>query len=346
MQTTEQHTPQTAWLGIDVAKATAEVGIHLPVASGQPARNIREIPTRTFERTPQGVADMLGWAAATVGGAGVPMALRCVMEATGRYSVELAAMLTEMDADLRPVIDDARAIRDYAKSLKLRNKTDAIDAAVLARYGAERMPEPKPAIPPHYAELRERNRLRDTLVIDLAAARLRLGEVAGSPAVTRIQKTVVRNLEKALAETEKLLRRWVAENPDLSRDVELMQSIPGVGFITAVTVLAECGPLSNFSRSRSLGSYAGLAPRVRESGTSVRGGAHISRRGPAKLRQALYMASIVAAQRIPRLAALKDRMTGKGKSPMSARCAVMRKLLITMRAVVVNQTPFSLEYGH
>ncbi|MCF7853341.1 MAG: IS110 family transposase [Candidatus Pacebacteria bacterium] len=344
MQTNEPPAPQTAWLGIDVAKATFDVGIHLPVACGQPARDIRDIPTGTFERTSQGVDEMLAWASARRTGRST--VLRCVMEATGRYSIELATMLTDKNAALRPVIDDARAIRDYARSLKLRNKTDAIDAAVLARYGAERMPDPKPAMPSHYRELRERNRLRDALVSDLAAARMRLTEMAAGSTVATIQRSVVCNLEKALSKIDKALRAWTDEHADLRKDIKLMQSIPGVGFITAVTVLAECGPMANFRRSRSLGSYAGLAPRIRESGTSVRGGTHITRRGPAKLRQALYMASIAAGNRIPALAALKKRMTEKGKPPMSARCAVMRKLLITMRAVVVNQTPFSLNYCH
>lgn len=351
MQTNAKSEMPAAWLGIDVSKNSFDVGLHLPVEYGQPAREIGDILTICVDRTCEGVTEALSWAAdrcqafAAANNCQVP-AMRAVMEATGRFSMELCSWITSAAPEIRPVIDDPRAIRNYAQSLKVRNKTDAVDAAVLARYGAERMPEPHPAMPSHYAELRQRTRLRGSLVGELVAARERLDEIQGSPVAARIQKKLVKALEGAVAEADRAVIEQVKQHSDLQQAVNLMTTIPGVGFKVATVTLAECGPLQNFKRSRAIGSYSGLAPSRRESGTSVRGGTRIARRGPGILRQSLYMASINAGNKIEGLAQIKKRMVEKGKSPMSARCAVMRKLLILMRAVVVNDTEFRAEYCH
>lgn len=340
-----------AWIGIDVAKQTFDAGLHLPVEYGQPARDIADIPTFPFNRTEQGVKEMISWAEsecrefASQNGCKAPN-LRVVMEATGRYSIDLTSWITAKKPEIRPVIEDPGATHKYAQSLKVQNKTDPIDARVLARYGAERMPEPRAEVPAHYTELREKSRLRENLVNDLTAARERFKESSNNKVCADIQKKLIRQLEKAVEEIDEAIREQVDKNADLKHVVELMTTIPGVGFKTAVVVLAECGPLDYFKRSRSLASYAGLAPKRKESGTSVQGGTRITRRGPAVLRQKLYMASISAGQKIDTMQQLKDRMTEKGKPPMSARCAVMRKLLVLMRAVVVNDTPFIADYNH
>ena len=351
MQTSAKSEVPAAWLGIDVGKSSFDMGLHLPVEYGQPARGVGDIPTISADRTFEGLAGALDWAMdkcrdfAAGNNCPVP-SLRAVMEATGRFSMELCSWIAAAAPEIKPVIDDPRAVHNYAQSLKVRNKTDAVDAAVLARYGAERMPEPHPAMPSHYVELRERTRLRASLVGQLVAARERLEEIQGSRVAAGIQKKLVKALESAVAEADRAIVEQVEQHSDLQHAVNLMTTIPGVGFKVATVTLAECGPLQNFKRSRSLGSYAGLAPSRKESGTSVRGGTRITRRGPGVLRQNLYMASIAAGRKIDGMARIRKRMIEKGKSPMAARCAVMRKLLILMRAVVVNNTEFRAEYSH
>lgn len=343
------HIPD-AWIGIDVAKNTFDAAIHLPVEYGQPAREITEIPSFSYYRTKQGLQEMFSKAKsecekfASKRGVENP-SLRIVMEATGRYSIELASWINETAPETKPVIDDPSAIYDYTKSLKIRNKTDAVDAAALAKYGAERMPEPQSEMPSHYAELRERTRLRENLVNELTAVRERYNETRNSSTCAEIQKKLIQHLKKSLEEIDEAIRQQVENYSDLKRAVELIETIPGAGFLTAVVVLSECGPMENFTRSRSLGSYAGLSPKRQESGTSVKGKSHITRRGPKVLRQKLYMASIVAGNKINSMQNLKKRMVEKGKAPMSARCAIMRKLLILIRAVVINDTPFIHDYN-
>ncbi len=205
MQTNHENVMPAAWLGIDVGKNSFDVGLHLPVEYGQPARGIGDIPTISVDRTSEGLSRALSWAMdkcrSFASGNNCPApSLRAVMEATGRFSLELCSWITAAAPEIKPVIDDPRAIHDYARSLKIRNKTDAVDAAVLARYGAERMPEPRPVMPSHYAELRERTRLRSSLVGGLVAARERLDEIRGSRVAAKIQKKVVKTLEKAVAE--------------------------------------------------------------------------------------------------------------------------------------------------
>ena len=195
MQTTTDNSlfVPDAWIGIDVAKNTFDAALHLPVAHGKPARDIPDIPVFTYNRTEKGLKEMTSWAEsecrdfASQNSCNTPK-LRIVMEATGRYSIELTSWITEKMPETRPVIEDPRTAYNFAQSLNLQNKTDSIEARGLARYGAERMPEPRAEMPAHYAELRERSRLRESLLSELTAARERLKECSNSPICAAIQK--------------------------------------------------------------------------------------------------------------------------------------------------------------
>lgn len=327
------------WAGFDVAKDTFEAALYLPVEPGLPPRDIMSLPKKTFARTSDGIRNFHQWSflirdkACLEGGK-----MRIVMETTGRYSRELAGWLKEEMSFTMPVIEDARAVKDFIKSLKLRNKTDEIDAGALARYGAERMPEPVEEMPGDYRYLQELTRQRIALADQLAAARARLTEISGLKKLAKIQQVVVKAMEQAVKKIELEIKRCVKDSRELSENVKLASTIPGVALITATTVLGECGPLHRY-KSRQLGSYSGIAPQIRQSGTSVRG-CRISKRGPARLRRVLYMASIAAIEGNPNMKALYDRLIAKGKKPMQARCAVMHKLLILIRAVVVNKTQY------
>lgn len=172
----------------------------------------------------------------------------------------------------------------------------------------------------------------------MTAARLRLGELKDFKKLLKIQEGLVKSLERTMKKLEQEIKLCVNSSEELRRGVEKASTIPGVALITAATVLGECGPLRNY-KSRQLGSYSGLAPRIHSSGTSVRK-CRISKRGPGKLRRVLYMAAMAAIEKNSNMRVFYERLIAKGKKPMQARCAVMHKILILIRAVVVNDTDF------
>jgi transposase len=130
----------TMWAGIDVSKATFDVALAHP---GQrfPSTPLRDLPWRTFARSKAGVGEFLAWldeVAPRSGRTGV----RVVMEATGKYSVELTAWLVAKRPSLRPAIENPGATKAFIDSLSQRNRTDGLAARGLAFYGVERRPAP------------------------------------------------------------------------------------------------------------------------------------------------------------------------------------------------------------
>jgi len=323
---------EIAWAGIDVAKGSFEAAVHPAWVPGR-RMPLADLPKAGFARTVEGVAEFLGW----LDGTNPPAGVRAVMEATGRYSTELADLLAAARPSLAPSVADPKTVCHFARSLRLRNKTDRADAAALARFGAERCPEPWRPPTPEYAALREMVRQRTFLVGELTAARNRLAEIDGMPAVAKVQQRVVADLEKALAKTEELMRGHVAKHPALAEAVAHLDSMPGVAFVTAATVLGELGDITRFPTSRALAAFAGLSPRRFESGTSVHGRTRMCKQGSPEVRRVLYMAAMTAVGRPGnRFARGYDAMVAAGKPRMVALGAAMRKMLVAMRAMLLS----------
>lgn len=344
----DENNNAATWAGLDVSKDTFDAAVHPPLTGGSPPPALQDFPHKSFPRTKRGAGSFVRWmrrmAERHAVTAGAPP-LRCVMEATGRYSLELAAWLAAADSGLMPAVEDPKTVKDFARSLRVRSKTDKLDAAVLARYGVERNPVPQPDIPSGYRELRELSRERGHVRDTLTAARLRLAEIPDGSVARRVQERMVESLRECMRDIDAGIEAHVGNDADIRKAVRRLITIPGVGFITAVAVLAEAGPLTRFGRSRRLVSYAGLDPVLRQSGSSVRGGTRISKRGPAAIRRALFMASLKAMETVPELDTARFDLIRRGKPPMSARCAVMRRLLTIMHSVVVNDRDFIHNYG-
>lgn len=324
------------WIGLDVAKRTFEAAVHPPWQPGVPARLV-ELPRRGFPRTREGVAELAAW----LDGLELEGGLRAVMEATGRYSMELAAWLVAERPAWAPAIADPKAVSHFIRSLSLRNKTDRGDAAALARFGAERAPEPWQPPAPEYARLREMSRQRTFLMEALVAARNRLEELGDCPPVVKLHHRLIAQQEKALAQLEELMRRHVQDHPALLEAVKRLDTIPGVAFITAATILGELGDLTRFRKSRSLSAFAGTSPRQVQSGESVKGRTRMCKQGGPRARQALYMASLAAIRKGGNdLERFYAGLVANDKPKMAAIGAVMRKMLVLMRALLVGKTDY------
>jgi transposase len=325
------------WVGIDVSAPTFDAAVASP---GQHANTatFKELPAATFDRTPEGVRAFMGWLRKHVPSER-PLPVRAVMEATGMYSIELTALLCKACPEMRPAIANPERTTAFRKSLGLRNKTDRIDARALALFGLERQPDPYEPLSPVQAELRNLSRCRDDLIETQKAHQNQLIQSGPSPLVRKTLKHVIATIRTALKKIEEDMKRVIESDEGLRHDYNLLTSIPGVGFVTACVVLAEFGDLRRFGCARQIGAHAGLTAFHYDSGNQ-RPPAHMSKKGNAYVRKVLYMSAISASRHNPPLRVTYRRMIAVGKEPMVALGALMRKLLVLMRALVVTGNPF------
>jgi len=330
---------ETHWTGLDVSKKTFDAGFG---RAGRkfPATELCELPAASFARTLDGVASFLDWLDGVTKDDDEPRQVRVVMEATGAYSNELAVWLIAARPSLLPAIACPSHTSAFIKSLGVRNKTDRLEARGLAFYGLEREPAAYQPPSPQTAELRSLTRYRDSLVRHKTAAGNQAVERTVSKAVIKMQTRRLRQLERDIKQIEEKMKQTVQSAPQLKHDIELLTSIYGVGFVVAAVIISELGDLRRFLKARQLTAFAGLSPRVYQSGTSVSGRPRMCKKGNPRIRHVLYLAALCAVRGNNNLQRTYRRLIEKGKKPMSAIGAVMRKLLTIMRAILTNETPY------
>lgn len=327
------------WVGVDVAKKTFDAAL---VRDGQKwsSTPMASVPVHSFARTREGVDEFLAWLDSLADGDGTACTARVVMEATGRYSIELAVWMTECRPSLAPAIEAPQQTAAFMKSLGLRGKTDKMEARALGFYGIERQPCAHQPASKEEALLRDLVRYRDFLVQQRVAEENRAEEMKHCPFVAKMAgrrlDQVGRNVEKIESEMHKV----VDSATELKSDIDQLRTIYGVGFIVAATIRAELGDLRRFRKAKQLTAYAGLSPSRRQSGTSVNGRAHIDKRGNPRVRKALYLSAMVTIRGKNELQQGYLKLREEGKPAMSALGAVMRKLLVLMRAILISGKPF------
>lgn len=334
-----QEPSRLAWAGLDVSKADFEAAFAPRPAPAGCAEPLEGMITQGFERTPVDASRFLAW---TYGHLPPGMQLAVIMEATGRYSKELAAWLRETDDSLRVIIADPYKIHHFAESLGTRNNTDKVDARVIARFGVDRAPEPPPEPDSDYVCLRELTRDRRRLVEDRVRLENRMGE--GTPLAFiqtqwEEQLDLLQRQEKALdAEIEKLIR----ESELLRRDNEAMRQVAGVGPIVASTIQAEAGDPRRFPSARAFVAFCGLAPNRKESGTSVKRSKKRCKHGSPRLRQVLYMAAMAAlrAKKPNRFQAYQQQRKSNGLAGKGTILGVQRKMLSTLFCITTREEPY------
>jgi transposase len=255
-------------------------------------------------------------------------AVQVICEATGGYERDVVAALHQAQVPVS-VLNPARG-RDFAKAQGQRAKTDPIDALVLTDFG--RLLQPKPTAPrsPQEQQLTELVRRRLQLVEVLVAQRLQLTGLT-LPTLQRQTKTLIRQLEKQIEQVETQLQELRDQTPALDQRAHTLQTIKGVGALTALGVLAEMPELGTLNRGQAA-ALAGLAPHPRESGRWQ--GRRTTGGGRAQVRRALYMAARVAARSNPVLKPFYQRLRAAGKPAKVALTAVMRKLIVRMNQLL------------
>ena len=161
--------------------------------------------------------------------------------------------------------------------------------------------------------------------------------------IQSIQSMII-HIEKQLVKIKKAIKEMVKKDKDLKQQVDLLISINGIGEKTAWSILAYLGDISLFGNARQVTSYAGLNPRVEQSGTSI-DKSSLSKMGSKRLRKALYMPALVAVRYNPLMMDLYERLLKKGKAKKVALCAVMRKLLVLSYGVLKSGKTFDPCYA-
>ena len=168
-------------------------------------------------------------------------------------------------------------------------------------------------------------------------------EVAATAAVSESLAGHVAYLDEEIARTEALIGSHIDSHPGLRAQRDLLVSIPGIGETTAAKLLAEIMDVKLYKGARQLAAFAGLAPRLHESGSSVRKRARLSKAGAPRLRKALYFPAIAAIKYNPYVKDLSERLRQRGKCPMQVIGAAMRKLIHLAYGVLKSGRPFDPE---
>jgi len=255
-----------------------------------------------------------------------------VLEASGGYQVPLAVALARATKVLCVV--NPRQVRDFAKATGRLAKTDAIDAAVLAQFAEAIQPEPRPLPDEATQELDALVTRRKQIVEMLTAEKNRLG-ICPSASTRREIRLHIKWLEQRLRATNKDIDRGIRQSPVWREHENLLRSVPGVGAITAMTLIAELPELGTLTH-KQIAMLVGLAPLNRDSGTMT-GKRHIWG-GRASVRTALYMAAFTARRCNPVIRAMYERLIAAGKARKVALIACARKLLTILNAMVHAKT--------
>lgn len=257
-----------------------------------------------------------------------------VLEATGGYEVTAAGVLAA--AGLPVVVVNPAQVRAFARALGQRAKTDPIDALVIARFAEAARPEVRPLPDEAQRLLSDLVTRRRQILQMLGAERQRLGRTL-EPRLKQSLKRLILALQKELSQIDGDIDQAVRSSPVWRRKEALLQSVPGVGPVTARTLLAEMPELGTLDR-RQAAALAGLAPFTRQSG-QWRGKSFIGG-GRTSVRTALFMAALSASRFNPALNAFHKRLIQAGKPKMVALVAVARKLLVLLNAVLRDQKPW------
>lgn len=268
-------------------------------------------------------------------GRGSPAAVQptvIVVEATGGYEMALVAACAAVQLPVAVV--NPRQVRAFAQALGRTAKTDTIDAAVLALFGARVQPVPR-AIPDAATQTLAALVARRRQLLDMLGAEQRRLEQATTNAVRRDLRNHIRWLARRVKDVDDEISGAIQGSPIWRVQDNLLQSVPGIGPTVARTLLAELPELGRLDR-RAIAALVGVAPFNRDSG-QWRGRRMIGG-GRASVRTALYMAALVATRHNAALKRFYQRLRANGKPPKVALVAVMRKLLTIVNAMIKHQS--------
>lgn len=265
------------------------------------------------------------------------------LEATGCYADALARYLHTGGHQVS-LVNPAR-VTAFAQSRLTRTKNDKIDAHLLARFCAAVRPQLWTPPPPAQTILQALVRHLQSLQETRQQLCQRLTDGPQVEVVLASLRSVSATLEAEIKAVEGQIQDHLQSHPSLREQKALLCSIPGIGAKTAARLLGEIPLLKEYRQSKQVVAYAGLNPRERQSGTSLKSKAHLSKLGNAQVRHALYMPALVAMKHNPLLRAQAERLRQRGLRPLAVIGAVMRKLLQIAYGVVKSGQKFDVHHA-
>ena len=337
------------YLGVDESKAYLSVA--LMNAAGKIIWSNKKIAN-----TPSGFKQLMEHTVKAAAKSAVcgDFSIAAGMESTGPYGEALAYYLADnsMEGRISLYVLNPHAVKSYREALMQHNKNDPADAKLIAMYLLSMTPNgqitPWQAPSPAERTLRELTRRRAELVTLREAERNRLEKFQTEDGAPR---AVVQNIQELIAHLEQLIREIEEEiekhidGTGQRETAELLRSIDGIGKVSSSSFIGEIGDISRYRSVKNLVSRIGIAPRERQSGTSVHKHAAISRKGSSQIRHILYMAALVATQKNAVIKEFYNRLLERGKSKKLAIIASMRKLLHIIWGVLTHRKAFAPGYA-
>ena len=268
---------------------------------------------------------------------------RVCVEATGIYHLDLCIALHQAK-QIELMVANPRATKDFARAQLRRSKTDRTDALSLLEF-VRRMAfdgwvPPEPSI----LALRAFSRRIQALLVTRAQEKNRLHADDSVEATPRaIRESIERHIDAINAEIESLTQSALAvvrTDRVLDQRFAHLVSVKGIAQASAITLLAELSVLPADMSARQWVAHAGLDPKHSESGTSLQAAVRISKIGNRHLRAALFLPALVASRHEPRVRAFYEKLLARGKKPMQALVAIMRKLLHAIHGMFQHDADF------
>lgn len=319
-------------IGIDVSKDT------LVCCNGSFDQNQEIILSKpkTFPNNPDGFKQLLSW-----GSSDKNTEVIFIMEATGVYYENLAYWLDHHNQKLCVLLPNK--VKHFAKSLNVKTKTDGVDAQVLSRIGLERRPDfwkvPSKAMREIKFLSREYREAKAKVVVAKNQLHARNHSYDCPPSVERRLNRQISLLETQLLEIEAELRVTAMADSALYDRIMKVSTIPGINFMTVISILAETNAFALVSNAKQLTSYAGLDIEHNQSGTKE-GKTKISKKGNSFIRNALYMPALCATQHNPDMKTFYQQLCKRKPAKKIGVTAVARKLLVLVYTLWKNQAEF------
>lgn len=325
--------------GIDVAQK------ELVVTLGRLTEdlNVELYAYRVFTNSLKGFKELIQW---TEKLCGAGSSVRYVMEATGVYHEPLAYHLDEQGRELSVVLPSK--ISNYARTLAVKTITDKTASETLARFGLERKLDRWKRPDELYRKLRQLTRERSQLMEEMGVLKNQMHAEKSEAhpnkkSIERMQKRL-KLLQAQEQEIMQEVRQLIKTKEEVRQLVVLLCSIPGVGLLTAVTVLGETDGFDLIRNKRQLTCYCGLDVKDHQSGTSVKGKPRISKKGNRYLRKAMHFPALTAIKHDQNYKALYERLRSRHGIKMKAAVAVQRKLLEMTYTVFKTSTPYKKDF--
>jgi len=268
----------------------------------------------------------------------------CVMEATAYYHLLLANFL--FDSEIKVSVENPLSVKRFIQMKLSKIKTDKSDAKMICKYAEQvdlKLWKPNSK---NIVECLQISRLLDVYTKQSTAIKNKIhGEkILGTPSAIVIKslKKSLKNIQKQIMELEERLIYLV--KLDFQQMLTLLETIPGIGRKTAAMLIVLTNGFDKFENANQLCSYCGLTPVIRQSGSSIKGKARISKVGNQKLRNLLFLCSFTACKHNLACENIYTRIVDKGKSKKLALIAVCNKLLKQSYAIAKSGLPYDANF--